>query len=179
MALIGLFYGSDEGNTEGVAKLIKGGFGGDMVDIHNISDVEPSDFEPYDHIIIGTSTWDDGQLQSDWEFFFEHIYGIDFSNKVVAFFGLGDQLGYGQFYLDAMGILHDAVAITGPKIVGRWPVSDEYEHEESKALTVDREYFVGLALDQDTQKDLTADRVTKWVEQLKIEFGLIEQEGAA
>ncbi len=37
MALIGLFYGSDTGNTENIAKMIQKQLGSELVDIHDIA----------------------------------------------------------------------------------------------------------------------------------------------
>lgn len=30
--------------------------------------------------------------------------------KIVALYGMGDQLGYGEWFLDALGMLHDKLA---------------------------------------------------------------------
>ncbi len=38
---------------------------------------------------------------------------------------MGDQLGYGEWFLDALGMLHDKLA-TGVKFVGYWP-TEGYE----------------------------------------------------
>jgi flavodoxin I len=53
--------------------------------------------------------------------------------------------------------------------VGFWP-TDGYEHEAS--LAVKNGKFVGLALDEDNQAELTEERIQKWVTQIKAEFGL-------
>jgi len=53
--------------------------------------------------------------------------------------------------------------------VGYWP-ADGYDFTESKALRDGK--FVGLALDEDNQSDLTDERIKAWVAQLKPEFGL-------
>ena len=95
MSNIGLFFGSDDGNTERVAYLIQQSIGVDKVDIYDIADVTQLEFAHYQHIILGIPTWDFGQIQSDWEEFWQDIEAVDFSNKQVALFGLGDQFGYG------------------------------------------------------------------------------------
>ncbi len=56
MASIGLFYGSRTGKTEYVAEIIQQKFGNDLVTLHNISEVENSDFEDYQYLIIACPT---------------------------------------------------------------------------------------------------------------------------
>lgn len=171
MEKIGLFFGSDEGNTEGVAQRIAARLGEEVVDIHDIGEVTQLEFLDYDRLILGIPTWDFGQIQSDWEDFWGDLEDIDFSGKTVAFVGLGDQFGYGDFFLDAMGMLHDVVIKSCDKVVGHWP-TDGYEFEASKALIPGEAKFVGLALDEDQQEELTAERLNCWCKQIHGEFKL-------
>jgi flavodoxin I len=92
-----------------------------------------------------------------------------FSGKKVAYFGLGDQIGYANNFQDAMGILEEKISSLGGTTVGYWP-NQGYDFDESKGLRGDR--FVGLALDEDNQSDLSDQRITAWVAQLRTEFGL-------
>lgn len=167
---IGLFYGTDTGNTERVAQQIADALGGDVV-LHDIATAKPEDFLPYSHIILGQPTWYYGELQSHWEDFWEQFKKVDFTGKTVACFGLGDQHDYSEYFLDAMGLMHDVAKENGGKMVGYWPITD-YEFDESKALTADGKHFVGLGIDEDQQAEMTAARVAKWVAQVKAEFGL-------
>ena len=171
MAEIGLFFGSDEGNTETVAQKIQTCLGEAHVDIHDISDVTQLDFAPYQFILLGIPTWDFGQIQSDWEEFWPDAETMDFTGKTVALFGLGDQFGYGDFFLDAMGMLHDVVVAAGAKIVGHWS-AEGYEFDASKAFDVQSNRFVGLALDEDQQPELSNQRINQWCKQLVVELGL-------
>jgi len=129
------------------------------------------EFADYDKLILGIPTWDFGQIQSDWEDFWDDVIEIDFSGKTVALVGLGDQFGYGDYFLDAMGLLHDVLLERGAQTIGFWPV-EGYEFDASKALTADDKQFVGLALDDDQQEALTADRLNRWCVQVVTEFGL-------
>jgi len=95
MAKIGLFFGTQTGKTETVAEMIQKEFGGEaIVELHDISSASTEDFAPYDALIIGCPTWNIGELQSDWEGFYDELDDIDFASKKVAFFGMGDQIGY-------------------------------------------------------------------------------------
>lgn len=171
MAQIGLFFGSDEGNTEAVAYRIQQRLGADQVDVLDVADVTQLDFADYEQIILGIPTWDFGQIQSDWEEFWGDIGEVDFTGKTVALFGLGDQFGYGDYFLDAMGMLHDVIVANGATIIGHWS-TDGYDFDASKATIADQPLFVGLALDQDQQEDLSAERLNRWCEQIHTEFGL-------
>lgn len=173
MPKIGLFFGSDEGNTESISHRIARRLGEDIVDIHDIGEVTQLEFMDYDKLILGIPTWDFGQIQSDWEDFWEDLEDIDFSGKTVAFVGLGDQFGYGDFFLDAMGMLHDVVVESADKIIGYWP-TEGYDYDASKAeITVeDKTLFMGLALDEDQQPELSAERLNRWCVQVHQEFGL-------
>ena len=171
MIKIGLFYGSDEGATRYCAGLIKDKFPEGQIDMHDTADAEPEDFANYEFMILGIPTWDFGELQSDWEEFWEKLEGIDFGGKICALFGLGDQRGYGDYYLDAMGMLHDVIVKTGAIVVANWS-TEGYDFESSKALMEDGENFVGLGLDEDQQEELTQGRIDTWTDLVKEEMGL-------
>lgn len=163
MSEIGLFYASSTGNTEDVANEIIALNKLGTIDLINVDGAEDDAMKPYTKMIIGVSTWGDGDLQDDWEDYLPHMSAVNFSNKVVAFYGLGDQEEYSENFLDGMGTLYDIVAENGGTIVGSWPL-DGYECDSSTAIR-DNE-FVGLALDEDNQSELTTERIKKWVEQI-------------
>jgi flavodoxin I len=170
MVKIGLFFGTQTGNTQTIAEGIQKEFGGDsVVELYDISGADPSDFAGYTCLIIGCPTWNVGELQADWEGFYDELDAIDFSGKKVAYFGAGDQIGYSDNFQDAMGILEEKISEHGGTTVGYWPI-DGYDFSESKAVKNGK--FVGLALDEDNQSELTDERVKTWVAQLKREFGV-------
>lgn len=171
MVKIGLFYGSDEGNTETVAERIQKRLGSGVVDLYDIADVTQLEFSEYEYIILGVPTWDFGEIQSDWEEFWEDLAEIDFSGKTVALFGLGDQFGYGDYFLDAMGMMHDVIASSNPVRIGFWS-TEGYEFEASKAQVPNQNMFVGLGLDEDQQEHMSGDRLDRWCEQIHGEFKL-------
>jgi flavodoxin I len=166
---IGLFYGTTTGITESIAQTIQQIFGNDIVELYDISQAEIGDFNEYEYIIIGCPTWNQGDMQSDWEIFFEQLDEIDFTDKTVAYFGPGDQNGYRYSFQDAMGMLEEKISSLGGKTVG-YTSTDGYDFEESKAVRGNQ--FCGLAIDEDNQSDLTEQRVIAWVTQLKQEFAI-------
>ncbi len=74
---------------------------------------------------------------------------------------MGDQLGYGEWFLDALGMLHDKLATKGVKFVGYWP-TEGYEFTSPKPVIADGQLFVGLALDETNQYDLSDERIQSW-----------------
>ena len=89
------------------------------------------------------------------------------AGKVAAIYGLGDQKKYPDEFVDAIGIIHDALVAAGARVVGRWPIA-AYEFAASQA--VDGEHFLGLALDQINQPVLTEERIDTWLAQIRPEL---------
>ena len=172
MASIGLFFGSDTGNTEHVAKLIQKELGKDLVEIRDIAKSSKEDIEQFDFLMFGIPTWYYGEAQCDWDDFFPELEQLDFTDKLVAIFGCGDQEDYAEYFLDAMGMVRDIVATKGAVIVGHWP-TEGYEFEASKGM-VDEQHFVGLGIDEDRQPELTDQRVVAWCQQISQEMCLEE-----
>lgn len=174
---IGLFYGSTTCYTEIAAEKIRDFIGDDIVDLHNIKDVPLSKTADYDTLIFGISTWDFGEIQEDWESHWDDIAELDLSHKTIALFGMGDQNGYAEWFQDALGMLHDAIieanstaqGQTTVNRIGYWP-NQGYDFIASKALTDDQKFFVGLALDEDCQYELSDQRITDWSTQVLTEI---------
>ncbi|MCV2884682.1 flavodoxin FldB [Aestuariibacter sp. AA17] len=170
---IGLFYGSTTCYTEMAAEKIQIAlntlFAGDVVHIHNIKDVPLKNAEQFDVLIFGISTWDFGELQEDWESQWDDVKQLDLKDKVVALYGMGDQMGYADWFQDALGMLHDELAVLGCRFIGYWP-NEGYEFTASKALTEDKSHFVGLSLDDENQFDVTDDRIDNWTTRLLTEL---------
>ncbi len=172
MATVGLFFGSDTGNTEAVAKMIQKKLGKQMVGVKDIAKSTKEEIAGFDLLLFGIPTWYYGEAQCDWDDFFPELEQIDFADKLVAIFGCGDQEDYAEYFLDAMGMVGDIVSERGGIIVGHWPTAG-YEFEASKAL-VDDDHFIGLGIDEDRQPELTEERVDQWVKQIHEEMCLAE-----
>lgn len=172
---IGLFYGSSTCYTEmageKICKVLHSLLGEDCVDFFNIANTPIIQTQFYDFLIFGIPTWDYGELQEDWEDIWDELDSLDFSGKKIAVYGLGDQVGYPEWFLDAMGYLHSKLVHRGATPCGYWPRTG-YVFEASKALTPDEQYFVGLALDDETEFQLSDARIQQWCTQIVEEFGL-------
>jgi flavodoxin long chain len=169
MKKIALFYGTYTGITGIVAEKIVKELGAENVDLYNISK-DGERMNDYDLLIIGTSTWSIGELQEDWDAFMPKLQAMDFNGKTVALFGTGDQVGYPDTFLDGMGMLYETFQYRGAKFIGFWPTTG-YDFTSPLPL-LDHDHFVGLAIDEDNQPELTDERIHAWCEMIKPALGL-------
>lgn len=171
MAKIGLFFGTDTGRTRLVAKQIAKKLGDITEAPVNIGRTTLADFLACDALILGSSTLGDGDLpglstglsQPSWEEFLPQLVSADLTGKTVAIYGLGDQKKYPNEFVDAIGLIHDALRSVGARMVGYWPTTG-YEFTASQA--VDGDHFLGLALDQVNHSALTEERLDAWLAQI-------------
>ncbi len=167
---IALFYGSSTCYTEiaaeKIAQILNEKY---TVDIFNIATSPIKTAERYQHIILGIPTWDYGELQEDWENIWDEIDAINWVGKTVAIYGLGDQEGYPEWFQDALGYLWTKVDSLGASTVGFTPVAG-YRFSASKALSPDGKFFLGLALDEDSEFELSEQRIADWCRQIAEEF---------
>ena len=164
---IKLIYGSDTGNTELVTEDLVKLLGN--VEVTTVADLTPEDWD-YDNFILGIPTWYDGELQSDWEEYFEEFKTIDFTGKKVAIFGLVDQLGYEEWFCDGIGILAKEILKNGGTVIGYTTKDESYDFETTPKSIIKDDMFYGLCIDEDNQGELTQERLKNWVEQLKLEY---------
>ncbi|NIH16601.1 MAG: flavodoxin FldA [Buchnera aphidicola (Periphyllus lyropictus)] len=164
MKKIGIFFGTDTGNTEKISKIIQNIIGKEKSVLHDISSSCIKDFLKYDTLILGVPTWYYGEVQSDWDDFLPELKKINFYKKKIAIFGCGDQEDYGEYFCDAMKIIYKIVISKGAKVIGKWP-NKNYSFEASKSL-LNKKNFLGLVIDEDRQPELTKKRTKKWIKNL-------------
>ncbi len=158
-----IFYASSTGNTEEIAKKIAKELG--AIEIFDIAQIQVEKIKEFDKLIFGTATWGEGELEDEWEDVIDEFSKIDLSGKTVALFGLGDQESYSDTYLDAMGIMYEKVLKMGAQIIGSLDIDGDFEFDSSRAVVNDK--FVGLALDEDNQEELSDKRIKIWINQIK------------
>lgn len=173
---LGLVFGTTTGNTEDAAQAIRAELADHIDECLDVDSVALERLTEYDVLLIGIPTWDVGGLQDSWDYQVKRLKRLSFAGTRVAFFGQGDQCGYPENFQDAMGLLRELFLELGAIAdVGHWPTED-YEFLESKGTIrsagAGERLFVGLALDEDSQSELTAERVRRWCEQLSRELGL-------
>lgn len=166
MKKIGLFYKTDSGKTALVAQKIRKELG-DAVEVVTIENAGQKDFEAYDNIIAGVSTWFDGELPTYWDELVPELETLNLKNKKVALFGLGDQVNYPDNFADGIGILAEVLKHAGATLVGFTSPKD-YKFNQSRALKNNK--LQGLVIDVENQSGKTEARIGEWCGQLKKEF---------
>ncbi|MAP67268.1 MAG: flavodoxin [Candidatus Marinimicrobia bacterium] len=171
MKKIGFFWGSTSDNTKDAAEFMQEYLEGEgyEVDSKDIGEVDVEDLQNYDKLLIGCPTWNIGELQDDWDSVFLKFKELDFKGKTAAFFGCGDQTGYPDNFLDAIGILAKPFMDNGGTLIGR-ASREPYEFRESVAL--DGDELLGLGLDYDNfDEDENDELMIPWLDQIIKEFG--------
>ena len=171
MTKVGIFFGSSSGVTRSAAEILSQQLSGaQLIDMEEDYDgIEQ--FENYDVLVIGSSTWGQGDPQRDWV---DPLYDLDnerpdLSWKKVAFFGAGDQKTHGEPFLSALGKMHDLFVSLGEQPYG-YASTDSYTYKFSLAQRGDK--FCGLGIDDVNQEDMTEERIIGWANQLKDEMKL-------
>jgi flavodoxin I len=162
-----IIYSFNTKKTGKVAERIKEAFEDAPVEMVNAEEITESIFSSFDQIIMGVPTWFDGELPNYWDEFVPALEDMDLKGKNVALYGLGDQKGYPENFLDGMGLMADILEARGAKLLG-FTSTEGYEFESSRAVR--GEQFAGLAIDYENQGSLNKERIAAWVEQLKKEF---------
>lgn len=103
MKEIGLFYAMNAAKTSHIAEKIREKLGHKEVEMIMIEKAWQNDFQAYDNLIVGASTWFDGELPTYWDEMIPEIESLDLKDKKVALFGLGDQIGYPDNFVDGLG----------------------------------------------------------------------------
>jgi flavodoxin I len=167
MSDIGLFFASSTGNCQTISLLIAKAFAPYTVDIFDVMHTKGQFIVNYNYLIFGVPTWDRYQLHEDWQIFLTAIKPENLKSKKIALYGSGDQHTFPDNFVDGMGLLYNWFVRKNADIVGSWPAGG-YNFRRSLALRNDK--FIGLALDEDFQMEMTSGRVNEWVQHLKNEF---------
>lgn len=157
-------YGSTGGTCEGIANTLGEQLGADVI---NIAELTQETAEGADNLILGTSTWGAGDMQDDWYDGLELLKGCNLEGKKIALFGCGDCESYGDTFCGGLNEIYEGLQDKGATFVGAVS-TDGYTFEDSAA--VHDGCFVGLALDEENQSDLTAERIAAWVANLTPEL---------
>ncbi|OYT16152.1 MAG: hypothetical protein B7C24_09340 [Bacteroidetes bacterium 4572_77] len=165
-----VLYWPKAGNVEKSAKNVAARYGD--IEIKPIDEVNTEDLQSHDNYILGCSTvgaatWDSSENKDPWPAFFKACEQVGISEKNIALFGLGDQVRWPDHFVDGLSIIYEQIKKQSKNIVGKWSVKG-YDHVQSEAQEGD--YFVGLALDEDQQEELSDERIEKWIKQIKAEF---------
>ena len=148
MKKTGVFYGSSTGTCEELANQIAEKLGVSSTDVHSVDKMTADKIKEYEVLVLGTSTWGDGELQDDWYDGVKVLKSADLSMKFVALFGCGDSESYCDTFCD------------GNKVS-----TDGYSFSSSIAVVYGA--FVGLPLDEVNESNKTAERIDAWTAEIK------------
>ncbi len=111
-----VIYGSTTGNTEEVANYVVQGLkdAGSEVLVKNVIDAQPDELTGYDLVVLGSSTWNDGELQDDFVPFYEQMNGINLAGKKGAAFGCGESIY--EHFCAAVDKLEDKLKEMGAEV---------------------------------------------------------------
>ena len=157
-----IIYGSSTGTCQNIAEIIATKLG--VSDILDVAKVTASQISAYDNLILGTSTWGAGEMQDDWYGGIKELKNANLNGKTVALFGCGDSQSYSDTFCDGMGEIYRELQSSGCNIIGSTP-TDGCTYDNSTAVADGR--FVGLAIDDVNESDLTENRIDAWIASIK------------
>lgn len=166
MKTIGIFFGSTTGTTEHIANIIAEKLGIKPSDVHDVTRTAPSEVGDYDLLILGASTWGDGDMQDDMHDFIDGISALDLKGKQIAIFGCGDET-MDHTFCNAVGQIYRDITPTGARIIGAFD-TDGYSFSHSDAV-IDGQ-AVGLLIDNVNHENLTEERIDRWTKLLRDEL---------
>jgi flavodoxin I len=166
MEKIGIFYSFKAFKSGQVAKRIIEHFN-DNIEAVDADNLQEASIKKYTNLIFGVPTWFDGELPNYWDEFVPALEEMDLKYKRIALYGNGDQKGYPENFVDAVGIMTRLLHSRGATIVG-YTSTKGYTFEQSLAQEGDQ--FTGLALDFENEGKKVNSRVENWCKQLENEF---------
>ena len=169
---IGIFYASAGGSTKEIADKLAEAFDVDEESVVSMEeDFDDLDqFEDYDVLFIGSSTWGQGDPHFSWvDALLEIDNEGDFEGKKAAFFGAGDCDKHSEQFCSALGKLHNSFIKAGAEPIGAIS-KDEYNYDFSLA-EIDGK-FCGLGIDNHNEAEKTGSRIENWISVLKSDLGV-------
>ena len=164
-----IFFATSTGKTEDIADKLKELLpSSETKDVDDLNSV--SEFTNAEALVCCIPTWntgaDEDRSGTAWDSYIKDISNLDLTGKPVAIIGLGDSSSYSDYFCDAMEELYTAFSQSGAKMIGKVPI-DGYTFNASKSV-IDGQ-FCGLPLDEDNEPDLSDERLSTWIEQIKVE----------
>ncbi len=163
MKQTGIFYGSATGVTADIAQRIGQLLDIPAEDIRDVTKTSPSALGDYKVLLLGTSTWGNGELEEGWYDFIDGAQALDLKGHKIGLFGCGDET-MADTFCNGVGILYDKLRDTGATFIGQYP-ADGYHFDHSDAAVGNT--MRGLVLDQVNHPEYTDRRLKEWTEIIK------------
>ncbi len=112
-----IVFGSKQGKTALMASIISGMLTERNISVvsKNVFEAKPEELKDYKYIILGSSTWSDGDLQSDFIDFERRMDDLELKGHFGAVFGSGSSRF--RFFCEAVRILEAKLRSLGAKII--------------------------------------------------------------
>jgi len=112
-----IVFGSTTGTTRILAQSVRKGLqlAGHEVTIRNAKLQDPREIDRYELLVMGCSTWENGELQKDFLGFFQSLEHQDLSHHAACVFGPGHS-SYRQF-CHAVDVVETKLAEMGVKLL--------------------------------------------------------------
>lgn len=111
-------FGSTTGTTRILAQAVRKGLmqlGHDVI-VRNARNQDPEELEQFDMLVMGCSTWENGELQKDFKPFFERLQDLDLGGKLACVFGPGHS-SYSHF-CHAVDLIEGRLQEQGARLLG-------------------------------------------------------------
>ncbi|QZT37718.1 flavodoxin domain-containing protein [Halosquirtibacter xylanolyticus] len=169
-AKIAILTSSQGKNTQKVAEILQemmpDGISLESIDIDKS---DGSELKDYKHLIMGLSTWFDGEIPFYWDEFLPSIEDQSFKGKKVAIYSLGDAKNYPDNFCDAIGVLSEWLEKRDAKIIGC--VSTKGYHFDT-SYYIDNDEFKGLPVEFNVEDSDWERKLSDWSKQILKEFTL-------
>ena len=112
-------YGSTTGNTETLSESVVAGLekGGVEVTVKNVVEASVDELAGYDLIVLGCSTWGEGELQDDFFDLYDEMESVSLTGKKAAVFGSGDSDMYPDTFCEAVNLLEERLKTCGATLI--------------------------------------------------------------
>ena len=167
LLMIALIYSYNTQKTANVAKEIKQLYTSNDITEINAEQIDGKTFQSFKYMILGVPTWFDGELPNYWDEFIPELETLDLKGKKIALYGNGDQIGYPENFVDAIGVMAEILEKRGAIIVGETSTKG-YSFESSRAIKDAK--FLGLAIDFENQSEMNTKRIKDWILELRKHF---------
>lgn len=159
-----IIYGSSTGTCEDLANRIAQKLSLTAANVYSAASLTVDLINEYEVLLLGTSTWGDGELQDDWYDAIKKLKTVQLNEKLIGLFGCGDSESYADTYCDGIGILYNELKDTGCTFIGNKVDTKDYSF--SSSIAVINGSFVGLALDEINENDKTDTRIEAWINEI-------------
>ncbi len=114
-----VIYGSSTGNTQTVAGWVGEALAaaGLQTEVVDVARAKAETVLSYDLVVLGSSTWGQGDLQDDYFNFYDDMSADQFSGKKTAVFGCGDSAMFPDNFCEAVDKIEAKAKESGAVIV--------------------------------------------------------------